>query len=184
MAGISVNVAIINTNGQILLIQREDFEVWGLPGGEVDTGETLVQAAAREAQEETGLEVELTRFVGLYSLPNLTIGNNHTALFAAYPQTDTLKPQVCEVIDAGFFDPNDLPAPLLWWHHQRIQHAINGVGGVLWMQDVRWPFEPGMTREEVYKMRDESGLSRVEFAQKYFGHRGTETLEITSLDNP
>jgi len=70
---LAASIAIID-NGRILLIQREDFRVWGLPGGDVNPGESLAQAAARETREETGLEVALTRLVGMYSL----VGNDHT----------------------------------------------------------------------------------------------------------
>ena len=44
MAGLGVQIAIIQ-NEKILLIKREDFEVWGMPGGEIDAGETAAQAA-------------------------------------------------------------------------------------------------------------------------------------------
>jgi ADP-ribose pyrophosphatase YjhB (NUDIX family) len=54
MPSLGVNIAVIQ-DGQILLTQREDFEVWCLPGGEVDACESIAQAAVREALEETGL---------------------------------------------------------------------------------------------------------------------------------
>jgi len=54
---IGVNIAIIQDNS-LLLTQREDFEVWYLPGGVVEPGETLAQAAMRKAKEETRLDAE------------------------------------------------------------------------------------------------------------------------------
>jgi ADP-ribose pyrophosphatase YjhB (NUDIX family) len=60
MINLGVNVAVIE-DGRVLLTQREDFPVWCLPGGGVDPGESLAQAAVREVREETGLEVELER---------------------------------------------------------------------------------------------------------------------------
>ncbi len=62
---LGVTVAVIDED-RILLTKREDFEVWCLPGGGVDPGESVAQAAIREAREETGLEVQLTRLVGIY----------------------------------------------------------------------------------------------------------------------
>ncbi|HLZ55533.1 MAG TPA: NUDIX domain-containing protein [Ktedonosporobacter sp.] len=55
--------AVVIDNGQILLIQREDFKVWALPGGQIEAGESVAQAAIREVREETGIEVELTSLV-------------------------------------------------------------------------------------------------------------------------
>ncbi len=54
----------------VVLIQRANPPYgWALPGGFVDYGETCESAAVREAREETGLEVELTGLVGVYSDP-------------------------------------------------------------------------------------------------------------------
>ena len=81
MAGLAVNVAVIH-EGKILLTQREDFETWILPSGGVEDGESIAQAAIRETKEETGLDVELTRLVGIYSrLSNMA--QFHAVLFSA-----------------------------------------------------------------------------------------------------
>ncbi|PJF32668.1 MAG: NUDIX hydrolase, partial [Phototrophicales bacterium] len=53
MTMIGANIAIIRDN-KILLTKREDFEVWCLPGGQAEAGESLAQTALREAREETG----------------------------------------------------------------------------------------------------------------------------------
>ena len=58
MPAITVNVAVIHEN-QILLTKRGDFEIWCLPSGGVEEGESVAQAAIRETKEETGLDVEL-----------------------------------------------------------------------------------------------------------------------------
>ena len=51
MPFIGVNVAIMSES-KVLLTRREDFEVWCLPGGAVDDGESLARAAVREAEED------------------------------------------------------------------------------------------------------------------------------------
>lgn len=54
----------------VLIERRHDPKGWALPGGFVDVGETLEQAAVREAAEETGLAVTLKALLGCYSDPN------------------------------------------------------------------------------------------------------------------
>src|SRR6202011_555214 len=100
-----LGVLVVETDGLILLTKREDMHVWCLPGGAVDDGESIAQAAIREVREETGLTVELVRLVGLYSRPSW---NTHQAVFAARPICGTLFPQKGEVIEAGYFNAEAL----------------------------------------------------------------------------
>ena len=65
----SVNVVVTNDDGQILLIKRSDNDNWAIPGGAIDLGESLVQAAIRETLEETGVTCEVTGLVGIYTDP-------------------------------------------------------------------------------------------------------------------
>jgi ADP-ribose pyrophosphatase YjhB (NUDIX family) len=65
----SVNVVVTNDNGEILLIRRTDNDNWALPGGAIDLGESVSQAAVRETKEETGIYCEITGIVGIYSDP-------------------------------------------------------------------------------------------------------------------
>lgn len=69
----AVNVAVTNDTGQILLIKRSDNDNWALPGGAVDLGESLVQAAVRETFEEAGIDCEITGLVGIYTDPGHVI---------------------------------------------------------------------------------------------------------------
>jgi ADP-ribose pyrophosphatase YjhB (NUDIX family) len=82
MAKLGVMVAVLD-GGRVLLTRRHDFPVWCLPGGAIDPGESAAAAAVREVREETGLEVELTRLVGIYSRPRWSPEGNHEALYAA-----------------------------------------------------------------------------------------------------
>src|SRR6266851_7472273 len=65
----SVNVVVTNDAGEILLIRRSDNDNWALPGGAVDLGESLVQAAVRETMEESGIECQITGLSGIYTDP-------------------------------------------------------------------------------------------------------------------
>ena len=65
----SVNVAVTNDAGEILLIRRSDNDNWALPGGAVDIGESLTQAAIRETKEESGVDCEITGLSGIYTDP-------------------------------------------------------------------------------------------------------------------
>jgi ADP-ribose pyrophosphatase YjhB (NUDIX family) len=65
----SVNVVVANGSGEILLIRRSDNGNWALPGGAIDLGESVAQAAVRETKEETGIDCEITGLVGIYSDP-------------------------------------------------------------------------------------------------------------------
>lgn len=177
---LGANIAIIDA-GQILLTKREDFEIWCLPGGQVDAGESIAETAIREAREETGLEIQLTRLVGIYSEPNWGGKGMHIVLFAARPIGGHLQPQASEVIDLGYFDPHQLPDPLMWWHRQRIADAAGNISGVAWAQ-YAWPFEQEMTRRGIYQLRDRSGLTRQEFYRRYF-ERPSKKVEILEVRN-
>ncbi|ONI79105.1 NUDIX hydrolase [Kribbella sp. ALI-6-A] len=65
----SVNVVIENEAGEVLVIQRSDNGNWAVPGGAIDLGESMTQAAIRETREETGIECEITGLIGIYTDP-------------------------------------------------------------------------------------------------------------------
>jgi ADP-ribose pyrophosphatase YjhB (NUDIX family) len=69
----SVNVVVTNDADQILMIRRADNDNWAVPGGAIDLGESIPQAAIRETLEETGIECEITGIVGTYSDPKHVI---------------------------------------------------------------------------------------------------------------
>jgi ADP-ribose pyrophosphatase YjhB (NUDIX family) len=69
----SVNAAVVNEEGDLLLIRRTDNGNWALPGGAIDLGESVAQAAVRETFEESGIECEVTGIAGIYSDPRHVI---------------------------------------------------------------------------------------------------------------
>lgn len=66
----SVTVGVRDDAGRILLVHKTDNDLWALPGGGHDVGESIADTAVREVQEETGVDVEVTSVVGLYTNPN------------------------------------------------------------------------------------------------------------------
>ena len=69
----SVTAIVTNPTGALLLVHKTDNNRWALPGGGMDPGESIAQAAVRETKEETGIDVEVTGVVGLYTNPGHVI---------------------------------------------------------------------------------------------------------------
>ena len=69
----SANTVVVNDAGEILLIRRSDNGNWALPGGAVELGETLAQAAVRETREESGVDCEITGLSSIYTDPRHVI---------------------------------------------------------------------------------------------------------------
>lgn len=162
MPSVAAIIAIID-DGKVLLTKREDFEVWCLPGGGVEDGESLAEAAIREAKEETGLDVELTRLVGVYSRIGGMWNDMHAILFAAKPVGGVLKTQQGETIEVAYFPVDQLPNEMLVGHRKRVMDAIHQVTGIAVKQEMNMPANERPSRKELYDLRDQSRLSRQEF---------------------
>lgn len=65
----AASAIVTDDQGRILLHRRRDNDMWALPGGVMEIGESLSDCAVREVREETGLTVEPVRIVGIYSDP-------------------------------------------------------------------------------------------------------------------
>lgn len=107
---------VIDADGRILLQRRADSGDWAMPGGAMDIGETLPQAVVRETREETGLDVEITGLVGLFTDPRHVIAyddgevrQEFTVVLRARPTGGRLavSPESTEV---AWFAPDDLAA--------------------------------------------------------------------------
>lgn len=66
---IAVSTFVLDDAARLLMIRRTDNNLYALPGGRHELGETMTEAAVRETREETGLEVEVTGLIGIFSNP-------------------------------------------------------------------------------------------------------------------
>lgn len=112
---------IIRRGNAIVLIKRKNPPLgWALPGGFVDYGETLEEAAVREAQEETGLKLEkLTQF-GAYSDPARD-PRQHTISFVFTAKGEGTLASGDDAAEARWFDLENLPQPLCFDHAKIVQ---------------------------------------------------------------
>jgi len=107
---------IIELEGGVVLIERKNPpHGWALPGGFVDYGESLEDAAVREAREETSLEVNNLRLLGCYSDPRRD-ERMHT-ISTVYMADGCGQPRAADdAADVGIFQLDNLPGPLCFDH--------------------------------------------------------------------
>lgn len=110
-------IELIDKPGRpIVLIERmnEPFG-WAIPGGFVDVGETVEDAARREMQEEVGLEVTITGLLGVYSRPDRDPrGHTVTVIYTGESTGDPVAAD--DAADVGIFTRQNLPKPLAFDH--------------------------------------------------------------------
>jgi len=122
-------------SGEFLLEKRRDNGLWGLPGGAVSPGETIEATAIREIQEETGLIVEITGFLGIYSNPqdgrivcypdNGDLAHIIDVIFIAYVVSGYLRAS-SESFEVKFFNRYALPEDIVHPAIRPIDDYLNG----------------------------------------------------------
>jgi 8-oxo-dGTP pyrophosphatase MutT (NUDIX family) len=135
----SASVLARDDDGRVLLLRRTDNGLWTIPTGALKKGETIRQCAVRECREETGLDVEITGLVGVFSDPGHVIeyrkGGKVTevrqpvnvCLHARPAGGGQLAPGPGEASEVRWVQPADIggydihPALL-----RRIEHGLNG----------------------------------------------------------
>jgi len=129
---VAVTAVVVNDHGELLLQKRTDNDLWGLPGGAMNIGESIGQAVVREVKEETSLDVEPTGVVGIYSDPGHIIAyadgevrQEFSICFTARLVGGQLAVGDQESTEVRFVRPSDLDGlPMGRSTRLRIQHFL------------------------------------------------------------
>jgi 8-oxo-dGTP diphosphatase len=121
----TVDIIIELDSGGIVLIQRKNPPSgWALPGGFVDYGESLEEAAVREAREETSLDIRLVRQFHSYSRPDRD-PRRHT-ISTVFIARSAGRPRAADDAAAlAVFTRKSLPAPLAFDHAEILDDYFN-----------------------------------------------------------
>lgn len=125
---------IIEQNNQILLQHRTDADVWGIPGGVVEMGEQVEDAARRETLEETGLTAGKLELFGIYSGPegydSYKNGDQVYSIQMIF-LTTMVTGDLIQVSDEShahqYFDKHDLPDNINSHQKRFIMDWVNGL---------------------------------------------------------
>jgi 8-oxo-dGTP diphosphatase len=118
----AAGVVVRDNQGRVLLVQRASDGCWAVPGGHLEPGETWQQCAEREFAEETGLRVEVTGLLGIYSDPETQRSFSDlwrepahfvgVIFYGSLSSTASAQTGSSEIIDVGWFSATDMPSPL------------------------------------------------------------------------
>ncbi|MBR2811437.1 MAG: NUDIX domain-containing protein [Solobacterium sp.] len=130
---------LIEKDDKILFQRRSDNGCWGLVGGLLEQEETYAQAAVREAEEETGLQVELTSFLGIYHnyqmvWPNGDAAHTLGAYFTARVKAGTVRVDE-ESLELRWFAEDERPALFAEDHRAALAAYDRGVRLALPMEN-------------------------------------------------
>ena len=113
---VGCDVFVVDPRRRVLLIRRRDNNLWALPGGCQDLGETPTECAVRECYEETGFRIRVTRLLGVFSSKRYKFvhypwkENEFTHLLYAADIEGGEAKNSSETSEVAFFSANDLPA--------------------------------------------------------------------------
>ena len=125
---VAVGAVVGNDLGQILLLQRSDSGIWLYPTGWADIGYSASEVAVKEVKEETNIDVEVVRLIGVFD--GLRLGFTriplYSLVFLCRAVGGELRGHPLETLDVGWFAPDDLPHPTAGvehWGPPRVRRA-------------------------------------------------------------
>ncbi|MBI2718848.1 MAG: NUDIX domain-containing protein [Rhizobiales bacterium] len=123
---LGTRTAVIDGNTQVLLVRHSYAPGWSLPGGGVERGETLVEAAAREIGEEAGIVAEEEpRLHGIF-LNEPQFPGDHVACFVLRRFRREKRATSLEIAEARFFAVEDLPEGTTGGTRRRVAEIFDG----------------------------------------------------------
>jgi ADP-ribose pyrophosphatase YjhB (NUDIX family) len=124
---LGVRAMVVDGTGRIFLIKHSYVEGWHLPGGGVETGETLLEALTRELAEEGNIRIAATpQLYGIYFNKRRS-RRDHVALFIVRDFRQEQSPQPNhEIVAHGFFAPGALPEDTSRGTRARVAEVIHG----------------------------------------------------------
>jgi len=123
---LGVRVVARDEAGQIMLVRHTYLDGWWLPGGGVDRGETVQEAAVRELREETGLIASGTpRLLSVHSNHRF-FPNDHVLVFAVDAFEIGERASHGEISDAEWFAPDALPEETTPATRRRLDEIFTG----------------------------------------------------------
>ena len=134
----SVSIAARDEHGRVLLARHLEGDLWVLPGGTIEAGETPSDAAVREMWEETGLLVELTRLVGVFGGAEYIIQYQNgdrtsyvMALFEATVVGGSPRPDGVEILELRYVSEAEaLALRTVAWVPEALRAIFSGPGGL------------------------------------------------------
>jgi 8-oxo-dGTP diphosphatase len=116
-ADVIIEMPLLDDTPIVLIERKYEPYGWAIPGGFVEVGETIAQAARREAQEETSMEVELDLLLGVYSDPKRDF-RGHTACAVFIGNAEGKPVAADDAKDIALFDPFQIDVELAFDHRQ------------------------------------------------------------------
>ncbi len=126
---------VVDSAGRLLLQKRAGANVWGLPGGSMELGESAEMTAIREIREETGINVKVDALQGIYTQYDAVYANGDQAqaillTFLCSVESGELSDADPETAEVRFFERDELPILFCQQHNDILQDWLDGKTGV------------------------------------------------------